>query len=107
MLYHSEIANFPSYPINIVELDGVQFRSRKALKGPTITEVNDEPEETIEKEPEPHFPNRFITKSDPIEPIPTGFDLMNELRSVNIKIPLLQALKDVPVYNKTIWELCT
>ena len=37
-LYHSEMANFPSYPINIVELDGVQLRSGKALKGPTIIE---------------------------------------------------------------------
>ena len=78
-LYHNEMANFPSYPINIVELDGVQLRSMKALKGPTIMEVNDELEEAIEKEPKPPFLDRFSPKLDPKEPTPTGFDLLNEL----------------------------
>ena len=48
-LYHSEMANFPTYPINTVELDGVHLRSGKDLKGPTITEFLDEPKEELEK----------------------------------------------------------
>lgn len=99
------MANFPSYPINIVELDGVQLKSRKGLKGPTITEVHDEPEEELAKEP--LFPDRFIPKPEPKDPTHSKFDILNELRNVNIKIPLLQALKDIPVYNKMMQELCT
>jgi hypothetical protein len=34
------------------------------------------------------------------------FDLETELRNVCVKIPLLQAIKDVPIYAKTIRELC-
>ena len=31
---------------------------------------------------------------------------MNELKNIYIKIPLLQAIKDIPIYNKVIKELC-
>jgi hypothetical protein len=62
-LYNNEMASFPSYPINAVELDGVQLRSGKALKGPTITEIHDEPEE--ETKNKSLFPNRFIPKPEP------------------------------------------
>ena len=31
---------------------------------------------------------------------------MNELKSFCIKIPLLQAIKDIPIYSKVIKELC-
>jgi hypothetical protein len=31
---------------------------------------------------------------------------MTELKNVCVKIPLLQAIKDVPIYAKTIKELC-
>ena len=31
---------------------------------------------------------------------------MNELKSICIKIPLLQAIKDIPIYSKVIKELC-
>ena len=34
------------------------------------------------------------------------FDFENELRNVCIQIPLLQAIKDVPIYSKMIKELC-
>lgn len=35
------------------------------------------------------------------------FDLVSELRSVCIKISLLQEIKDIPIYAKTVRELCT
>jgi hypothetical protein len=51
----------------------------------------------------PPFPERlFIEK--PI--VQSEFDIMTELRNVYVKIPLLQAIKDVPIYAKTIKELC-
>jgi len=34
------------------------------------------------------------------------FDLVGELKNPCIKIPLLQAIQDIPIYAKTIKELC-
>jgi hypothetical protein len=34
------------------------------------------------------------------------FDLLDELKNVCIKIPLLQAIKDIPIYAKIVRELC-
>ena len=34
------------------------------------------------------------------------FNLMGELTNLYVKIPLLQALHDVPIYAKTIQDLC-
>eukprot|EP00253_Pinus_taeda_P027327 PITA_27327 len=41
----------------------------------------------------------------PSTPLPQ-FDVLDELRNVYIKIPLLQATKDIPIYTKAIKELC-
>jgi hypothetical protein len=38
--------------------------------------------------------------------VQSEFDIMNELKNVCVKIPLLQAIRDVPIYTKTIKELC-
>ncbi|XP_059068537.1 uncharacterized protein LOC131859042 [Cryptomeria japonica] len=81
-MYNNEVAGHPTYLINAVELEGVQLRLGKALQGPTITELNDEPEEDLEKEPP--FPYRFLSK--PIQK---------------------EAIKDIPVYSKIVRELCT
>ena len=35
------------------------------------------------------------------------FNLLRELRNLYVKIPLLQALQDVPIYARTIWDMCT
>jgi hypothetical protein len=35
-----------------------------------------------------------------------NFDIVGELKNLYIKIPLLQALQDIPVYSKMIKELC-
>ena len=34
------------------------------------------------------------------------FDVLNELTNVCVKIPLLQAIKDIPIYTKAVRELC-
>jgi len=34
------------------------------------------------------------------------FDLLGELKNICIKITLLQAIQDIPIYAKTIKELC-
>jgi hypothetical protein len=38
--------------------------------------------------------------------VPLGHDLEDELRNVCVKIPLLQAIKDIPIYAKIIRDLC-
>jgi hypothetical protein len=35
-----------------------------------------------------------------------NFDNVGELKNLYIKIPLLQALQDIPIYEKMIKELC-
>ena len=35
------------------------------------------------------------------------FNLLGELRNLYVKIPLLQALQDVPIYARIVWDLCT
>jgi hypothetical protein len=52
---------------------------------------------------EPPFPERLLIEKPIIQ---SEFDIMTELRNVCVKIPLLQAIKDVPIYAKTIKELC-
>jgi hypothetical protein len=34
------------------------------------------------------------------------FDLFGELKNVCVKIPLFQAIKDIPIYVKVLRELC-
>jgi hypothetical protein len=31
---------------------------------------------------------------------------LNELKNICVKIPLLQAIKDIPIYSKVVKELC-
>ena len=47
----------------------------------------------------PPFPERLIIPR-PIEY--PDFDLQGELKNICIKIPLLQAIQDIPIYAKTI-----
>ena len=35
------------------------------------------------------------------------FNLLGELKNIYVKIPLLQALQDIPIYDRTIRDLCT
>ena len=52
----------------------------------------------------PPFPERLIIPC-PIEY--PDFDLLGELKNLCVKMPLLQAIQDIPIYAKTIKESCT
>jgi hypothetical protein len=39
-------------------------------------------------------------------PEPTAFNLLGELQNLYIKIPLLQELRDVPIYARTMRYIC-
>ena len=51
----------------------------------------------------PPFPKRLIIPRPIQYP---DFEILGELQNLYIKIPLLQAIQDIPIYAKTIKELC-
>jgi hypothetical protein len=111
----------PSY--SILPLQNIHLRSGKVLPkdSPVIIEKQIEKEEipSTEKLPidnqiqksktsniqTPPFPERLVKEKLPIS-LPE-FDVLDELRNVCVKIPLLQAIKDIPIYTKAIKELCS
>ncbi|XP_059067294.1 uncharacterized protein LOC131858191 [Cryptomeria japonica] len=103
----------------------MQLCSRKDLRvphSPIITEIPLEQEEQIEvhpqatkstpiRQPKPTqtveqelpFPQRLAVKESATIP---AFDFLDQLKHVCVKIPLFQAIKDVPIYSKAIREMC-
>eukprot|EP00253_Pinus_taeda_P008534 PITA_08534 len=51
----------------------------------------------------PPFPERLVIPRPIQQP---NFDILGELQNLYIKIPFLQAIQDIPIYAKTIKELC-
>jgi hypothetical protein len=111
----------PSY--SILPLQNIHLRSGKVLPkdSPVIIEKQIEQEEIPSTEKlsidnqiqkgktlniqTPPFPERLVKEKLPIS-LPE-FDVLDELRNVCVKIPLLQAIKDIPIYTKEIKELCS
>ena len=72
----------------------------------TAETSNDKPDNTQPTQliRQPPYPERLML---PIMGGQPQFNLLGELRNLYVKIPLLQALQDVPIYARTIWYLCT
>lgn len=52
---------------------------------------------------EPPYPERLVVS----KPTPhIEFDFLGELQNLFFKITLLQAMKDIPIYSKTLREYC-
>ena len=62
---------------------------------------NTQPSQLIKQPP---YPERLML---PRTGGQSQFNLLGELRNLYVKIPLLQALQDVPIYARTIRDLCT
>jgi hypothetical protein len=133
-LNNVEMHAFLTYVITHVPLQEMQLRSRKVLdrKRPSVViQEEEEEEETtkqstdntrweaviILKNQESKLPQNEpsqITKVPPyldrlvIEKPTTQleFDILNELKNICVKIPLLQAIKDILIYSKVVKELC-
>ena len=64
-VYNNEVTSYPNYPIKSLAINWVQLPSRKELQGPTIIDIDDSPNDTVEpdnREKEPKellFPIRF------------------------------------------------
>ena len=51
----------------------------------------------------PPFPEHLsLTKA----PKPPAFNILGELQNLDVKIPLLQSLRDVPIYARTMRDIC-
>ena len=66
---------------------------------PPPREVEEEKEESVLKVNPPPFPERL---TQPLQPTLEDNELLGELKNLCVKIPLLRAIKDVPIYNKLI-----
>jgi hypothetical protein len=67
--------------------------------GNTVEQKNHDEDVT----PPPPFPERSMIEKPIVYP---NFDIIGELKNLYVKIPLLQALQDIPIYAKKIKELC-
>jgi hypothetical protein len=124
-VHQTDILNLPSYSISTADLYEMNIRSGRTIDAQpppvTIEQLDSEGKESepISKEPkqtdrnqaspvkqhqfEPPYPERLtLSKSSP----QAEFDLLGELENLFVKIPLLQAMKDVPIYAKNLREYC-
>eukprot|EP00253_Pinus_taeda_P010407 PITA_10407 len=105
-----------------MQCNDIHLRSGRIVE-PIIGDINDSGKEETRKEKssnnntetvesssnktaqiaEPPFPEcPAITKTFE----PPAFNLLGELQNLYVKIPLLQALRDVPIYARTVRDIC-
>ena len=66
--------------------------------------VHTHPQQELAQEQRiPPFPERLEIGKHVIHP---EYDILNELKNVYVKIPLLKAIEDIRIYSKVIKELC-
>ena len=87
-----------------MEIQEINLQSRKVLPDiqPPHQEVHEDKEENEPKEIPPFLERLSGTR----QPTPEETELLGELKQLCVKIPLLQAIKDVPIYNNMIKEKC-
>ncbi|XP_059078054.1 uncharacterized protein LOC131876629 [Cryptomeria japonica] len=116
-VYATDPNQYPAYVVNIID---IHLRSRTTLPAqspPVITEMPDEGHiyQSVKNSPIPSRPEQQESSNTPpfpqiLEVEPTKqkeepiFDIVDQLKNVCIKIPLFQAIKDVPIYGKAIKE---
>ena len=61
------------------------------------------PQETIQEQRIPPFLETLVIEKPVVHP---EYNILSELKNISIKIPLLQAIKDIPIYSKVIKYLC-
>jgi len=71
----------------------------KEQGGNTVEQHNHDKDVT----PTPPFPERLMIEKPIVYP---NLDILWELNNLYVNIPHIQALQDIPIYAKTIKELC-
>ena len=74
---------------------------KKIDKPNPIVTINKESSSENEKTP-PYSEHLAIAKTEP----QLEFDLIGELKNLYVKIPLQQAIRDIPIYTKAIRDVC-
>ena len=88
--------NEEEYPDEVVNDVGLQDLPK------ILVHTHPQQEPTQERRIPPFLEQLAIEK--PI--IHLEYDILNELKNVCVKIPLLQDIKDIPIYTKVIKEIC-
>ena len=96
-----------SYPTYTVEIHEINLRSWRVLPDNKPSspprESEEEREENMPRVNPPPLP-KLLTHT--VQHTPEENELLGELKNICVKIPLLQAIKYVPIYNKLIKEKC-
>eukprot|EP00253_Pinus_taeda_P028979 PITA_28979 len=115
-----QILETPEEGPDLRECNDLQLRSGRIIQteGSKTIQIEDQlPREHLSQEEDvnrqqtqnqattssPPFPERLVIPR-PIQQ--RNFDILGELQNLYIKIPFLQAIQDIPIYAKTIKELC-
>lgn len=124
-MYYVHAQKYPSYALNVVDIHLRSGTSLPVPKPPLITEIPDTPVTLVPTtslpqmvDPtnvtsstqtqiaiKPPFPQKLI-QSKPTHIEEQYFDIIDQLKNMHIHIPLFQAIKDVPIYGKSIREAC-
>ena len=68
---------------------------------PKVSVHTHPPQETIQEQRVPPFLEILVIEKLVVHP---EYDILNELKNICVKIPLLQAIKDILIYSKVIKE---
>ena len=88
------------------EEDSSELVNDAILEDVNITKVSvhaHPPQEIIQEQRIPPFPERIVIEKSVVHP---EYNILNELKNICVKIALLQAIKDIPIYSRVIKELC-
>jgi hypothetical protein len=111
-----DVYNQPTLSLLPAQCNDIHLRSGRVVE-PTIADVTSPDKEETQEHDAPEkvqsssnnaaettpFPERLaLTKM----PEPPAFNLLGELQNLYVKIPLLQALRDVPIYARTMRDIC-
>ena len=117
-----QVIDVQNQPVSPMQCNDIHPHSGRIVE-PIIDDITDSDKEEVGKEKpanntaetveslsnntaqiaNPPFPERLaLTKT--LEP--PAFNLLGELQNLYVKIPLLQALRDVPIYARTVRDIC-
>ena len=82
-------------------IEDVEHPTNMSAKTQNNTCIDKQPTQLIR---EPPYPERLMLPKVVGQP---QFNILGELKNLYVKIPLLEALQDVPIYAKTVQDLCT
>ena len=82
----NEEEEYSNEPVNDASLGDVNI--------PKVPAHTHPPQETIQEQRIPPFPERLVIEKPVVHP---KYNLLNELKNICIKIPILQDITDIPI----------